>query len=105
MQGTEFLKTYGINIGLLITGALSGLIGANIQEKKGLINYIFGAFCGACSSTYLTPVVVASLKLSPNYSYGTGFIIGLVSMNILTKLIEFSKNLDMETLKRLLPKR
>ncbi|CAL2104481.1 conserved membrane protein of unknown function [Tenacibaculum sp. 190130A14a] len=102
MQIIDLLESYGIKIGLLITGTLSGLIGTKIQEKTGFFNYMFGAFCGASCSTYLTPMLVDYLNLSQSSSYGVGFLIGLVSMNLASRFIEISK--DLQFIKRLLTK-
>ncbi|MCF2875431.1 MULTISPECIES: hypothetical protein [unclassified Tenacibaculum] len=90
----EMFDMLGIKLGLLLTGAVSGIIGAKAEDKKGFFNYLFRAFGGATTTTYLTPFLVDILNLSENSSYGVGFLIGLISMNLVQLLLKLSSNTE-----------
>ncbi|WP_272149137.1 hypothetical protein [Tenacibaculum aiptasiae] len=97
----EMFDMLGIKLGLLLTGGVSGIIGAKAEDKKGFWNYLFRAFGGAMTTTYLTPMVVDYFKFSENSSYGVGFLIGLISMNFVQAILKLSS--DIEFIKRLIP--
>ncbi|WBX78359.1 hypothetical protein PG911_08875 [Tenacibaculum ovolyticum] len=101
MTYQEMFDFLGIKISLLITGGISGIIGARAEDKKGFLNYLFRAFGGAMTTTYLTPMLVDSFHLSENSSYGVGFLIGLTSMNLVQVILKICS--DVEFIKTMIP--
>ena len=94
MTTQEIFDYLGIKLGFLIVGGVSGIIGAKAEDKKGFFNYLFRAFGGAMTTTYLTPVVVDYFKFSESSSYGVGFLIGLTSMNLVQAILKMSSNIE-----------
>ena len=90
----EMFDLLGIKLGLLITGGISGVIGAKAEDKKGFWSYLFRAFGGAMTTTYTTPMLVDIFNFSENSSYGVGFLIGLISMNLVQVVLKLSSNIE-----------
>ena len=75
------LKSYGIDVGLLI----SGLFGAILLTSKGsamnLTRTISSLIGGAASANYITPIVVAIAKLDDtHFHYGIAFLLGFLGL-------------------------
>ena len=86
----QFLKTCGIDFGLLISG-LSGAI--LLLSKNGIQSFskaMFGLIGGAASANYLTPVVIKIMKIDEglNFNYGIAFLLGFLGL----RGIEFFAN-------------
>lgn len=75
------LKSYGIDVGLLI----SGLFGAILLTSKGsamnLARTVYSLVGGAASANYITPVVVSLAKLDDtHFHYGIAFLLGFLGL-------------------------
>lgn len=90
----QFLENLGIKPNLILIGALSALFGAKIEGEKSLVDYLFRTFGGAITTTFTTPLFVEYFDLSQSSSYGLGFFIGLVSMNLVKIILNLSSNVD-----------
>lgn len=78
---SEYLKTYGIDVGLLI----SGLFGAILLTSKGsamnLARTVYSLIGGAASANYITPIVVSITKLDEShFHYGIAFLLGFLGL-------------------------
>lgn len=83
------LKSYGIDVGLLI----SGLFGAILLTSKGsamnLTRTVSSLIGGAASANYITPIVVSVAKLDEtHFHYGIAFLLGFLGL----KGIEYFSN-------------
>lgn len=75
------LKSYGIDVGLLI----SGLFGAILLTSKGsalnLARTAYSLIGGAASANYITPIVVSIAKLDEShFHYGIAFLLGFLGL-------------------------
>ena len=75
------LKTYGIDVGLL----MSGLFGAILLTSKGsamnLARTVYSLVGGAASANYITPVVVSFTKLNDtHFHYAIAFLLGFLGL-------------------------
>jgi len=85
-QIQELLEAIGLNITLLIGGAIGALIGM----KKGQPWWIqaFTVFTGAFIANYTAPVVVDLFGMNPNSLGGVGFLVGYMGKHGLEYVID-----------------
>jgi len=85
-QIQEFLELIGLNVTLLIGGAIGALVGM----KKGQPWYIqaFTVFTGAFIANYTAPVVIDLFGMNLNSVGGVGFLVGYMGKHGLEYIIE-----------------
>lgn len=86
----QFLKSCGIDFGLLISGLSGAILLLSKSEVKSFSKTMFGLIGGAASANYLTPLVinVMSIDESLNFNYGIAFLLGFLGL----RGIEFFSN-------------
>jgi len=87
------LKTYGIDIGTVISGAFGAVL---LITKTGVPNTtkaLCGLLGGAASANYLTPTIISLARLDSahDYHYAIAFLMGFLGL----RGVEFFSNLMM----------
>ena len=83
------LKTYGIDVGLLISGLFGAILLTSKHSAMNLARTIYSLIGGAASANYITPIVIKLTNLDEaQYHYSIAFILGFLGL----KGIEFFSN-------------
>lgn len=77
----EVLEALGLNIMLLIGGAIGAFIGVDKQKPFWL--QVVSIFTGAFIANYLSPVVIDLFSMNQNTLGGVGFIVGYMGKHAL----------------------
>ena len=78
-----WLKTIGINPGLLLSGSLGGFISTNKVKHLPFWERVLIVSAAAFCANYLTPIVIGFLNWEGDSLYGLGFIIGYLGLSTL----------------------
>jgi hypothetical protein len=85
-QIQEFLELIGLNVTLLIGGAIGALIGMKKNQPWWI--QAFTVFTGAFIANYTAPVVVDLFGMNLNSLGGVGFLVGYMGKHGLEYIIE-----------------
>jgi len=86
------LNTYGLDLGLIISGVLGSVV---LLVKQGFVSYtksIGSVLVGAACANYLTPVIIhlARIEQIVSFHYSVAFLLGFVGLRAVEYFCEFT---------------
>jgi len=77
----EYLKTIGIDVGLLISGLFGAILLLSKNAAEDLRTTVLSLIGGAASANYMTPIILDMFKINtPNANYGIAFLLGFLGL-------------------------
>lgn len=97
----EWLNKIGVDIGLLVAGAVGGIVSFSRRGEEGLSMWsrLTAFSSGVACAVYLTPIICNLFGVeSENVARGVAYALGLGGMESVLKIELFFKKIDIATL-------
>jgi hypothetical protein len=93
---------YGVKFGILLAGAVGGLVSIWFTPGISWKGAMMSIFCGAAVAYYTTPAIHLYANFSPSLEGTSAFLLGVFGMLVTGKVWQFLSSLDLKTVGEML---